>query len=145
MVNEVVESVSNVLPIGPAAPQEVSFLARMKHYLNPKQLMQTISSSKDKIMEMGLYLGIGFLAGFLLKKYSKYVLIVLLCIAGLVVLQQFEIVTVLFNTVKIQEVFGIRSSSLDADLFSVYWHWIKINFPIVLSFSIGFLVGLKVG
>jgi len=144
MVNDVVNSVSNILPGKQAAPQEVSFLARMKHYLNPKQLVETLSLSKDKIMEMGLYLGVGFLSGFLLKKYSKYVLMVLLCMAGLVVLQQFEIVTIVFNTAKIQEVFGVKPSSLEADLFSVYWNWIKINFSIVLSFSIGFLVGLKV-
>ena len=146
-MNDMVDSISNGMPLAPApAPaQAVSFLERMKHYLNPKNLMETISSSKDKIIEMGMYLGIGFLAGFLLKKYSKYIVILLLCVAGLVVLQQFEIVMVVFNTAKIQEVFGIKTSTMDADLFSVYWHWIKLNFSIVLSFSIGFLLGLKVG
>ena len=147
MMNDMINSISNGMPLGPApAPvQTASFLERMKHYLNPKNMMETISTSKDKIVEMGMYLGIGFLAGFLLKKYSKYIIILLLCVAALVVLQQFEILTVVFNTTKIQEVFGIKTSTMDADLFSVYWHWIKLNFSIVLSFSIGFLLGLKVG
>ncbi len=146
-MNDMINSISNGLPLSsaPAAAQTASFLERMKHYLNPKNLMETISSSKDKIIEMGMYLGIGFLAGFLLKKYSKYVLILLLCVAALVILQQFEVLTVVFNTAKIQQVFGIKTSTIDADLFSVYWHWIKLNFSIVLSFSIGFLLGLKVG
>jgi len=147
MMNDMVDSISNGMSLAskPAKAQTLGFLERMKQYLNPKSLMEAISTSKDKIVEMGIYLGIGFLAGFLLKKYSKYVLILLLCIAGLVVLQQFEFVTILFNTAKIQEVFGIKTSTMDADLFSVYWHWIKLNFSIVLSFSIGFLLGLKVG
>ncbi len=147
MMNDVINSISNGMPpvSTPAPVQTASFLERMKHYLNPKNLMETISTSKDKIVEMGIYLGIGFLAGFLLKKYSKYIIILLLCVAALVVLQQFEILTVVFNTTKIQEVFGIKTSTMDADLFSVYWHWIKLNFSIVLSFSIGFLLGLKVG
>jgi len=148
-MNNVIDSVSNALPTMPSASvpaQSASFLERMKYYLNPKQLMQMISASKDKIVEMGLYLGVGFITGFLLKKYSKYVLVVLLCMAALVILQQFEVLTISFNTAKIQEVFGIRpSTTMDSDLFSVYWHWIKLNFAIVLSFSIGFLLGLKVG
>ena len=153
-MNNMVDSISKFgirpsdgLPLtsAPAPAQIASFFERMKHYLNPKNLMETISSSKDKIIEMGMYLGIGFLAGFLLKKYSKYIIILLVCVGALVVLQQFEIVTVVFNTAKIEEVFGIKTSTMDSDLFSVYWHWIKLNFSIVLSFSIGFLLGLKVG
>ena len=152
MMNDMVDSISNSMPFTqePLAPMQApahkaSFLEQVKHYLNPKNLMETIAASKDKIIEMGMYLGVGFLAGFLLKKYSKYILILLLCIVGLVVLQQFEIVTIVFNTAKIQELFGIKATTMEADLFTVYWNWIKLNFSIVLSFSIGFLVGLKIG
>lgn len=139
------DSMANAMPTTPALPQDASFLARVKYHLNPTNLMQSIKGSKNLLIEVGMYLGIGFLVGFLLKKYSKYVLVALLCIAGLVVLQQFDFVTIAFNTAKIQEVFAVRSSSLQADLFSMYWDWIKINFSIVLSFSIGFLIGLKLG
>ena len=141
MVNDMMES----MPITPAAGQQVSFFERMKQYLNPAQLKQAIITSKDTIIEMGIYLGIGFLVGFALKKYSKYVLVALLCIAGLIVLQQFEFVSIGFNTVKIQDMFGIKSAQMDTDMMTMYWQWIKLNASIVISFSIGFLFGLKVG
>lgn len=114
--------------------------------LSPQSLLEKIKSSKDKLIEMGIYLGIGFLAGFLLKKYSKYVLTLLVFVGALVVLQQFELITIVVHGEKVQELLGIQSTtSMDANILAVYWEWVKLNFAIVLSFSIGFLVGLKVG
>ena len=52
MVNDMMES----MPITPAAGQQVSFFERMKQYLNPAQLKQAIITSKDTIIEMGIYL-----------------------------------------------------------------------------------------
>ena len=140
MINNIASPLSDMV----GQSQNQSMFDKIKSFLNPKQWMETISHSRDTLIEMGMYLGIGFVVGFLLKKYSKYLLVVLLCVAGLVVLQQFEVVTVVFNTAKLQELFGIKSTTMDADIFSVYWDWIKLNFSIVLSFSIGFLLGLKV-
>ena len=145
MVNDMVDSVSRSMPGAPASAEQMSFLERMRSYLNPSNLKQTIITSKDTIIEMGLYIAIGFAIGFALKKYSKYVLVALLCIAGLVILQQFEFVSLSFNMAKVQEVFGFRSSQLDGDMMAVYWHWIKLNLTIVISFVIGLLLGLKIG
>ncbi len=126
--------------------RQVGWLDRIKETLNLKDIMDKFELSKNTLIELGLYCGIGFLSGFLLKKYGSYVFIVVLMIVGLIVLQQFDIVTITVNWNKVQEVFGIQpTTTLDTNVLTVYWEWVKLNFAIVLSFSVGFLIGLKVG
>lgn len=107
-------------------------------------LMDKLNLSKDKLIEMGIWLGIGFLAGFLFKKYAQYLAIVVLTLVALAVLQQFEFITVGINWAKFQGLQPVPVSE-GANLLTVYWEWVKANFAVVLSFSVGFFVGLKVG
>jgi len=116
----------------------------LKHKMKIDTLMKNFNLSKDKLIEMGIWLGIGFLAGFLFKKYAQYLVIVVLTLVSLAVLQQFEFITVGINWAKFQ---GLQPVSVSdgANLLTVYWEWVKANFAVVFSFSVGFFVGLKVG
>ena len=118
----------------------------IKKALNIDNLMKKLDMSRDKLINIGLYLAAGFLVGFLLKKYSRYVFTVVLCVAALVVLHYANIITVTLNWQRLQE-FGIGqiSATMDATLLNVYWEWVKLHVAVVLSFSVGFLIGVKVG
>jgi uncharacterized membrane protein (Fun14 family) len=116
-----------------------------------KDILHKISSKiqayKGNLLELVIYLGIGFVVGFLLKKYFKYVLLLILFIVSLVILEQFSVIRVSVNWVKIQELLNFQQTEtpLNVQVSSYYVAWVKENFIVVLSASVGFLVGLKLG
>lgn len=116
----------------------------VKNKLNIDGISQKLNLSRSRLIEIGLYLGIGFLSGFLFKKYAKYLLVVVLTIVAIAVLHQFKFIDVAINWSKIQ---GLKPTSapVDSNMLTVYWEWVKANFAIVLSFSVGFFVGFRVG
>lgn len=120
------------------------WFASVKSKLNVDGITQKLNLSRSRLIELGLYLGIGFLAGFLFKKYAKYLLVVVLMVVALAVLHQFKFIDVAINWNKIQ---GLQPTSapVDSNMLTVYWEWVKANFAVVLSFSVGFFVGFKVG
>ena len=116
----------------------------LKQKMNIEGIMKKLNLSKGKLIEMGVWLGIGFLAGFLFKKYAQYLVIVVLTLIGLAVLQQFEFISVGINWAKFQGLQPVTVSD-GANILTVYWEWVKANFAVVSSFAVGFFVGLKVG
>lgn len=123
---------------------QTGMMETAKDYFNPQTLLEKMNLSKQRLIELGMYFGIGFLLGFLVKKYSKFLFAAAVTLASLVVLQQFEIITLAVNWDRVQDVFGIQTPTLEADLFTLYWEWIKVNVTLVLSLSLGFIIGLKV-
>lgn len=102
--------------------------------------------SGNRIIEIGMYLGIGFLTGFLLKRCASYVFVAILTLVGIIILHQIGVITIMVDPTKMQELFGIKQTvTLDANILGVYWEWIKLNMAMVLSFTFGLLIGLKVG
>ena len=116
----------------------------LKQKMNIEGIMKKLNLSRGKLIEMGVWLGIGFLAGFLFKKYAQYLVIVVLTLVGLAVLQQFEFINVSINWAKFQGLQPVTVSE-GANILTVYWEWVKANFAVVGSFAVGFFVGLKVG
>lgn len=103
-------------------------------------------TSRNIIIDVLLYGGIGFLTGFLFKKHSQYIILLILFIAGCFALQQFNIVFITFNWPKIHELMGTQPTGMVGDnLLLLSWEWVKANLIISLSFVVGFLAGLKVG
>lgn len=100
--------------------------------------------STNKLIEIGMYLGFGFLIGYLLKRFSAFVLIVVLTLLALFLLHQFEIINLSLNIDKLREFLGIKQAT-DANLLCVYWIWAKENVILLLSFFIGFLIGIRLG
>lgn len=122
------------------------FFDRLKELLNPSKIAAKLHLSKDMLIDMILYLAVGFLVGFILKRFGTYIFVLALCIVGLIVLQQIGVISVVISWTKIHQLFGIQPASvLDSSTLTMYWDWVKVNMALVLSFSVGFLIGLKLG
>ncbi len=118
----------------------------LKERVHFDQIANKAWASRNIIIDVLLYGGIGFLTGFLFKKHSQYLILLILFIAGCFVLQQFNILFITFNWPKVHELMGTQPTGLTGDnLLLLSWEWIKANFVISLSFIVGFLAGLKVG
>lgn len=122
-------------------------LESIKEFFKPEVLAAKFHEWKGTLLDWGVYIAIGFVIGFLLKKYLKYILLLILFIVALVLLDQFDIIHTAVNWSKIQELFNIRPGSVtfDAHMVNSYIDWVKANFALVLSASIGFILGVKVG
>ena len=130
----------------PSATQS-GMLDTVKEKLNVNNIMERIKSSKDQLFEIGLYAGAGFLSGFLLKKYSSYVAVLVLLLVGLGVLQQMQVINVMINWDKAYDLFGIRAvQTVSADsIIHTLWSWVRANMAISVSYLVGLFIGLKVG
>ena len=84
--------------------------------------------------------------GFLLKKYSEYFIALVLLLVGVIVLQQFDYVSVSINIPKIHQMLGLQSAPMVGDKYGVLLlEWMKANVAGSASLVVGFLIGLKVG
>jgi hypothetical protein len=123
---------------------ELGWFDRLKNSLQLDKLAQTLNLSKYKLLDMGLFLGVGFLLGFLWKRYANYVIAALIFVAVLMLLNQLDVVRVHINWIKVQECCGIVPAHQDADIVAMFWEWSKANILIIFSFVIGFCFGAKV-
>jgi len=145
-MSQIEQAIATQVEVEQVVPVKMGLLDKIKESFNPEAISKKFNLNRSTLMEMGVYLGVGFVSGFLFKKFSKYVFVFALGVAGIFVLQQLGVVSIVVDWNKMHELFGIRSVTMpDASIFGVYWNWIKVNAKLVLSFSGGFLVGLKVG
>lgn len=118
----------------------------LKNAMQPEVIAQKIGMDKNTLVDIGIYGAIGFIAGFLLKKYSEYFITMGLLVVGVVVLQQFDYISVSINMPKIQSMLGLQSAPVVGDKYGVLLlEWIKANVAGSASLIAGFLIGLKVG
>ncbi|MCX5922621.1 MAG: FUN14 domain-containing protein [Candidatus Dependentiae bacterium] len=126
---------------------EMSFFQTIQHYLNPRLIWQKITESKDVIFDVIVFSGVGFLVGFVLKRYGEYVAVLVGFILALVLLQHFELLNIGINWAKINHCFGLKPIVVPegGSLAAVYWEWVTQNVAAVIGFFVGFFVGLRVG
>lgn len=119
----------------------------IKQFFQPDALAATFHEWKFTLLDWSIYFGIGFFVGFLIKKYLKYILLLVLFVVSIVILEQFDILHLTVNWQKIQDLLNIKglSTEFDAQVWSSYAEWVKANLAVVLSSSIGFFFGLKMG
>lgn len=118
----------------------------IKNFIEPENIAHTIGVQKNTLVEVGLYSAIGFLTGFLIKKYSEYFIAFVFLVVALVILQQFDYIAISLNNAKIHDFFGIQHSPLMGDKYAtLLLEWMKANSIGAASFIISFLIGLKVG
>ena len=136
-----------VTPAMPPTEGSSGMLDTLKEQLNVQSLMDKVRHSKDRFFEVGLYAGIGFVSGFLLKKYSTYVGVCVLMLIGLGVLHHLDVIHIAFNWDKVNELFGIQAAqTVTADsIIATVWEWIRLNLLISISYIVGLFIGLKIG
>ncbi len=130
-----------------AVEQSSGVMGKVQDIIDVNDVVEKIKSSKDRIFEVGLYAGIGFLSGFLIKKYSSYVAACVLFAIGLGVLHHLGFITIAIQWDKVNALLGMQSvQTVSADsLISMAWEWAKVNMVISISYIIGLFLGLKVG
>jgi uncharacterized membrane protein (Fun14 family) len=118
----------------------------LKNAMQPDAIADKLGMDKHTLFDIGLYGAIGFITGFLLKKYSEYFIALLLVVIGVVVLQQFDYISIAINMPKVNEAFGLQSMPVAGDKYgTLLLEWIKSNIAGSASLVVGFLIGLKVG
>jgi len=122
--------------------QELSWFERIKRGLKLDTLHSKLDLSRGRLVEIAVFLAIGFLLGILWKKYSQYVAAALVFVVVLVVLQHLEIINIFINWQAVQEMCGFDTTQ--ADLSTMLWAWCKCHFLSLLALGIGISVGMKV-
>jgi len=118
----------------------------IKNAMQPESIANRIGMDKNMLIDIGLYGAIGFIVGFLLKKYSEYFIACVLLIIGIVVLQQFDYISISVNTPKIHEMLGLGTVPVISEGYgALALEWIRSNVAGSVSLTVGFLIGLKVG
>jgi uncharacterized membrane protein (Fun14 family) len=109
-------------------------------------IINYIVQSKDIILEMGLYGLLGFAVGYLLKRYSGFIVTFALVMVVLVVLNQFGFVNIFLNWNKVYEFVGVQPALVSTDnLIAIGTEWARTNIIVVASAAVGFLIGLRAG
>lgn len=122
-----------------------TLIESLKNAMQPEAIANKIGMDKNMLIDITLYGAIGFIIGFLLKKYSEYFIALLLLVIAIVILQQFDYVSFSINMPKIQELFGMEPMAIANDKYGVMiLEWIRVNVAGSVSLLVGFLIGLKV-
>jgi uncharacterized membrane protein (Fun14 family) len=122
---------------------EIGWFEKIKNYIKFDDLLKKLSESKYKLLDMALFAGIGFLIGFLWKRYANYFIAFFVFLVGLIILQQTHIIEIQIDWLRIQKCCGVEPITRQTDMPSLVWEWFKANILIVFSFIIGFCLGTK--
>jgi uncharacterized membrane protein (Fun14 family) len=125
---------------------QMGLIESLKNSMSPDVIAHKIGIDKNMLIDIGIYGVIGFITGFLLKKYSEYFIALVFLVIAMVVLQQLDYISLSFNTAKIYDVLGIRLAPIAGNAYgSLALELIKSNIPGMASLVGGLLIGLKVG
>ena len=127
----------------PALPLQLSWIEQFKQKLHTNEWFNSLQKPEYLIVHIILWVGIGFLTGFLLKRFSKLVAIAIFCVVIMIVLQQMGVLSVALNWVRLEEALGLDTNTLSPAGASLYWQWAKDHVVFILSFVGGFFLGLK--
>lgn len=117
----------------------------IKDNLSVDALAGRMHTTREKLIDVSLAGGIGFLFGFFLKKYSTYVALLVLLAIVVGFLNHYGVINIAIDWVRAQEVFGVQPIEFNGGIMSFVFEWVKANIAISISASIGFLVGLRLG
>src|SRR5437762_7932686 len=112
-----------------------SIIETVKEKVNVGQLVDKISESRNLIFDVLLYGSIGLLTGYLLKRYSGAVIVIVLMTSALMIMQQFELIAITINWDKINEMLGLAQANklLSDNMMPLAIEWAKANMLVVVS------------
>lgn len=120
-----------------------TFMAGLKKF-NPRVIYQNIKLMNINWTDIVTFFAGGILFGFLCKRYLKDVITWFLVGLVLVILLDYVgIVSIKWET--IQSVFGVSPAATVDGWLQASLAWARCNVLLVVSFVIGFTIGLKVG
>lgn len=114
------------------------------HKIDLKKWAQSIGGSSADAVYAALCFVLAFGAGFLLKKYFKYLFVgALIALVTIKFLEYNKVLSI--NWGVIQAATGIRTAADLNTWANVFIAWIKNNVFLFVSVSIGFLLGYRLG
>jgi uncharacterized membrane protein (Fun14 family) len=125
-------------------PPKPTLLDQVKN-LNFEGALETLKSYPFDWVEIGSCAGIGLLSGFLFRKYFRTFLMTLLFgVLIIAVLDRLTLVHIDWD--HVQNMIGIQpTQEAFQNLFQAGYAWVRINVQAVSSFTVGFIVGYKIG
>lgn len=124
-------------------PVASGFFEGLKEKFALNMIVQKIKDSKETIIAVGIYLALGFLVGFLIRRFSRVLVWLILFIVALAVLQYAGYVSIDVHFTKIQEMLGLREAISQDSLAPHLVEWFKNNIPTAVAAVIGLLLGLR--
>ena len=103
-----------------------------------------VQESHSLLFTIAIYSGVGFVAGFLCKKYAHFLVLLIVLAVCVSVLQQMDYVSFSIQWERIYALLGVPSSA-DSSLINCFIDWVKNNITQMVSFVVGFLLGLRFG
>lgn len=123
---------------------QLSWFDKLKNSLNLDTLAQKLNLSQYRMLDIALFFGVGFLTGFLWKRYANYFMAAVIFATLLFIFHQLDLISFGVNWMKLQECCGVQQPNPDADILAMLWQWVKMNILIIASFVLGFSFGAKV-
>lgn len=109
-----------------------------------EQLVRRLGVTLQDIVQVLSFLGIGFLVGFLLKKYMRYFFVITLTmILFFIVFDHFGII--LIDWSHVQQLTGIDPTNTIQQFGERLLALIKENIVLTISGFAGFIIGYRVG
>jgi uncharacterized membrane protein (Fun14 family) len=109
-----------------------------------EQMITRLGVTLQDIVQVVSFFGVGFFAGFLLKKYMRYFFIVTLFMVGFfIVFDHFGVI--LINWSHVQQLTGVDPSSTVQQCGECIMMVIRQNLVLTLSGFLGFIIGYRVG
>lgn len=118
-------------------------LEKLKEYADPKELQSRLGLSYENVIHVLTYGGIGFVAGFLFKKFGRlFVMSVVIVGAALLALSYLDMVSLNFD--KFRSLLGISGADTVESVARHYYDLVRSNLLATVSGAVGFFIGYKV-
>ncbi len=96
------------------------------------------------VIRFASFFGVGFLGGLFFKKWSKYIILVIMSLTMfLAILQGFSIITINFGTIA--RLTGLHSITNIQTMYTALMHIAYKYTPELSCSGIGFIIGFKTG
>lgn len=120
-------------------------MGTLRNHIDWHTIVGEIKGSRHLVISMLWMLSIGFAVGYLIKKYSKYLVVIVLFLGIVMILQHFNVVSIVIHKKVIYELFSIPLSLLNQPFSTVVLDIAIANKAITLSGLVGFLLGVRIG
>lgn len=121
----------------------VGWFDQLKEKLAFKEWAGSFDFSFNSVMQMLLSTGIGFLCGFVIKKYGKYLLFSIV-FGGIVLGFLYYMNVTVIDFVKLKALVGVAETDTFDLIIKHYFEWIRTHALLSVLGIIGFIIGYKV-
>ena len=128
----------------PVKSVSVGWVEALKEKLHLQEIYEKFDITSGVVADALIFLVVGFLGGFLLKKYVRYAIIAI--VALFLAIKGLESIGVIsIDWIKFQTWAGLQPTDTVDSVFSCCTQWVKENVIVTVSFLLGFLVGMRFG